>query len=157
MAVFAGMLMVVQSACNGMLETVTDRPVEVGVISLGIGISTLIAVGILFGQLGFPTSGKLMEAPLVGLARPGLRRDCSAFSANRRTTARSGDICRPLCYLLDCAFGHLRPLRPAWVFAASRWNWPVARLYIDGNRHRACLSFLTQANHARNAAHSMPV
>ena len=65
-AVFAGMLMVVQSACNGMLETVTDRPVEVGVISLGIGISTLIAVGILFGQLGFPTSGKADGGTLGG-------------------------------------------------------------------------------------------
>jgi bacterial/archaeal transporter family-2 protein len=62
-AVLAGVLMVVQSACNGMLETIADRPVMVGVISLGIGISTLLAVGILFGQLGFPTTGKLMEAP----------------------------------------------------------------------------------------------
>jgi hypothetical protein len=33
-AVFAGMLMVVQSACNGMLEKMIDRPVTVAVISL---------------------------------------------------------------------------------------------------------------------------
>jgi transporter family-2 protein len=62
-AILSGMLMVVQSACNGMLEKVIDRPVMVGVISLGIGISTLLAVGAVFGQLGFPASGKTIQAP----------------------------------------------------------------------------------------------
>ncbi|MBV9685620.1 MAG: DMT family transporter [Alphaproteobacteria bacterium] len=62
-AILAGMLMVVQSACNGMLEKVIDRPVIVGVISLGTGISTLLTVGIVLGQLGLPTSGKALEAP----------------------------------------------------------------------------------------------
>ena len=62
-AILAGMLMVVQSACNGMLEKVIDRPVMVGVISLGTGISTLLAVGIVLGQLGLPANGKALEAP----------------------------------------------------------------------------------------------
>ena len=62
-AILSGMLMVVQSACNGMLEKVIDRPVVVGVISLGIGISTLLAVGAVSGQLGFPASGKTIQAP----------------------------------------------------------------------------------------------
>jgi bacterial/archaeal transporter family-2 protein len=62
-AILSGMLMVVQSACNGMLEKVIDRPVMVGVISLGIGISTLLAVGAVSGQLGFPVSGKTIQAP----------------------------------------------------------------------------------------------
>src|SRR5438105_3228783 len=62
-AILSGMLMVVQSACNGMLEKIIDRPVMVGVISLGIGVSTLLAVGVVFGQLGFPTSGKTLQAP----------------------------------------------------------------------------------------------
>ena len=55
--------MVVQSACNGMLEKVIDRPVMVGVISLGIGIRRFLAVGAVSGQLGFPTSGKTIQAP----------------------------------------------------------------------------------------------
>jgi transporter family-2 protein len=62
-AIVCGMLMVVQSACNGMLERIIDRPLMVGVISLGIGISTLLAVGLVFGQLGFPAGGKVNEAP----------------------------------------------------------------------------------------------
>jgi bacterial/archaeal transporter family-2 protein len=62
-AILSGMLMVVQSACNGMLEKIIDRPVMVGVISLGIGISTLLAVGVVFGQLGFPASGKALQGP----------------------------------------------------------------------------------------------
>ena len=63
LAIVCGMLMVVQSACNGMLEKIIDRPVMVGVISLGIGISTLLVVGIGFGLLGFPPSAKVNEAP----------------------------------------------------------------------------------------------
>ena len=37
-AIGAGMLMVVQSACNSVLEKVLDRPVLVGVISLSVGV-----------------------------------------------------------------------------------------------------------------------
>src|SRR5438477_5056460 len=62
-AIVCGMLMVVQSACNGMLEKIIDRPVMVGVMSLGIGITTLLAVGVVFGQLGFPTGDKTVQAP----------------------------------------------------------------------------------------------
>jgi transporter family-2 protein len=63
MAILAGMLMVVQSACNGMLEKIIDRPVTVAVISLGVGITTLLVGGALFGQLGFPTDAKAMHVP----------------------------------------------------------------------------------------------
>jgi transporter family-2 protein len=60
-AILSGMLMVVQSACNGMLEKIIDRPVTVAVISLSVGISTLLVGGVFFGQLGFPTGGKAMQ------------------------------------------------------------------------------------------------
>jgi bacterial/archaeal transporter family-2 protein len=62
-AVFAGMLMVVQSACNGMLEKMINRPVTVAVISLSIGITTLLVAGLMLGQLGFSSSGKAGEGP----------------------------------------------------------------------------------------------
>src|SRR2546429_1347464 len=58
-----GMLMVVQSACNGMLEKMIDRPVTVAVISLSIGITTLLVAGLMLGQLGFSSSGKAGEGP----------------------------------------------------------------------------------------------
>ena len=53
-AVMAGMLMVVQASCNSMLEKVFDRPVTVAVISLTVGITALLAGGVLSGQLEFP-------------------------------------------------------------------------------------------------------
>ena len=62
-AIFAGMLMVVQSACNGMLEKIIGRPVTVAVISLSLGITTLLVVGIVFGQLGFSARGHAMQGP----------------------------------------------------------------------------------------------
>jgi hypothetical protein len=62
-AILSGMLMVVQSACNGMLEKIIERPVTVGVISLGVGITTLLVGGALFGQLGFPTDARAMPGP----------------------------------------------------------------------------------------------
>jgi bacterial/archaeal transporter family-2 protein len=62
-AILSGMLMVVQSACNGMLEKIIDRPVTVAVISLSVGIMTLLVGGALFGQLGFPTGDKAMHGP----------------------------------------------------------------------------------------------
>jgi uncharacterized membrane protein YdcZ (DUF606 family) len=37
-AILSGMLMVVQSACNGMLEQIIDRPVMVSVISFVLGL-----------------------------------------------------------------------------------------------------------------------
>jgi transporter family-2 protein len=57
------MLMVVQSSCNGMLEKLIDRPITVAVISLSLGISTLLVIGTLFGQLGLPTYGKIVQGP----------------------------------------------------------------------------------------------
>jgi transporter family-2 protein len=62
-AILSGMLMVVQSACNGMLEKIIDRPVTVAVISLSVGITTLLVGGLLVGQLGFPTDGRTMHGP----------------------------------------------------------------------------------------------
>jgi transporter family-2 protein len=61
-AVMAGMLMVVQAACNGMLEKVFDRPVTVAVLSLSVGIGVLLIGGIALGKLKFPT-GKIAEVP----------------------------------------------------------------------------------------------
>jgi transporter family-2 protein len=60
-AVLAGTLMVVQSGCNAMLENIIDRPIMVGVVSLSIGLTTLIIVGIATGELGFPN--KAIHAP----------------------------------------------------------------------------------------------
>ena len=61
-AVAAGSLMVIQAACNSALERAWDRPMTVAVISLSIGISVLVLVGLAFGQLGLP-SGKAGQAP----------------------------------------------------------------------------------------------
>jgi transporter family-2 protein len=62
-AIFAGTLMVVQSACNGMLEKMIDRPVTVAVISQGLGVTTLLIAGIVSGQLGFSTRGNMIQGP----------------------------------------------------------------------------------------------
>jgi bacterial/archaeal transporter family-2 protein len=62
-AILSGMLMVVQSACNGMLEKIIERPVTVTVVSLGVGITMLLLVGVVSGQLGFPTNGKTIQGP----------------------------------------------------------------------------------------------
>jgi transporter family-2 protein len=61
-AILAGMLMVVQAACNSMLEKALDRPVTVAVLSLSVGISVLLMGGITLGKLEFPT-GKFGEIP----------------------------------------------------------------------------------------------
>jgi transporter family-2 protein len=61
-AIAAGSLMVIQAACNGALERAWERPVTVAVISLSIGISLLVLVGLPLGQLGLP-SGQAMKAP----------------------------------------------------------------------------------------------
>ena len=61
-AVFAGMLMVVQAACNGMLEKVLDRPVTVAVLSLSVGISVLLIGGLALGKLEFPAE-KMAQVP----------------------------------------------------------------------------------------------
>jgi transporter family-2 protein len=62
-AIFPGMLSVLQSVCNGMLEKVVDRPITVALISLSIGVMMLIPVGAVFGQLGFATSERTVQAP----------------------------------------------------------------------------------------------
>ena len=61
-AIAAGSLMVVQAACNSALEKTWERPMTVAVISLSIGISVLVCVGLALGQLGLP-SGKAAQAP----------------------------------------------------------------------------------------------
>ena len=61
-AIGAGSLMVVQAACNSALERAWERPVTVGVISLSIGISLLVILGLALGQLGLP-SDKAAQAP----------------------------------------------------------------------------------------------
>ena len=61
-AIAAGSLMVIQAACNSALERSWERPMTVGVISLSIGISVLVLVGLALGQLGLP-SGKAEQAP----------------------------------------------------------------------------------------------
>ena len=58
----AGSLMVIQAACNSALERAWERPMTVAVISLSIGISILVLVGLALGQLGLP-SGKAEQAP----------------------------------------------------------------------------------------------
>jgi bacterial/archaeal transporter family-2 protein len=50
-AIGAGMLMVVQAACNSLLEKILDRPVLVGVVSLSVGIGVLLSICIALGQL----------------------------------------------------------------------------------------------------------
>jgi transporter family-2 protein len=62
-AILSGMLMVVQSACNGALEKAIDRPVTVGMISLGVGITTLLAAGMILGQLALPSGDKTLQIP----------------------------------------------------------------------------------------------
>ena len=62
-AVIAGTLMVVQSGCNGMLEKIIDRPVMVGVVSQGIGLTTLMIASIATGELGFPDNSRVMQGP----------------------------------------------------------------------------------------------
>ena len=62
LAIAAGSLMVIQAACNSALERAWDRPVTVAVISLSIGISVLVVVGFVLGQLGLP-SGKATQPP----------------------------------------------------------------------------------------------
>ena len=64
-AVFAGLLMVVQSACNGALEKAIERPIVVGIVSLGIGIAALLAAGLVSGQLAFG-AGKGAHMPWWG-------------------------------------------------------------------------------------------
>ena len=49
-AIGAGMLMVVQSACNSMLEKDLDRPVLVGIISLSVGVGVSLSIGIAPGS-----------------------------------------------------------------------------------------------------------
>ncbi len=61
-AILAGTLMVVQSGYNAMLERIIDRPVMVGVVSQGIGLTTLVMAGIATGELGFPDS-RVMQGP----------------------------------------------------------------------------------------------
>ena len=63
MAVLAGTLMVVQSGCNGMLENIIERPVMVGIVSLSVGLTALVIVGIATGELGFPDNGRVMQGP----------------------------------------------------------------------------------------------
>jgi bacterial/archaeal transporter family-2 protein len=61
-AIGAGLLMVVQAACNSALERTWDRPITVGLVSLSMGISVLFIFGVVFGQIGLP-SGKAAQAP----------------------------------------------------------------------------------------------
>jgi transporter family-2 protein len=61
-AITAGLLMVVQAALNGTLEKVLDRPLTVAVISLAVGITVLLAGGVVLGQLAFP-AGKVAQVP----------------------------------------------------------------------------------------------
>ena len=58
LALVAGTLMVVQAGCNGALEKALDRPVMVGAVSLGIGVTALLAVGLMFGQFSPSGAGK---------------------------------------------------------------------------------------------------
>ena len=68
-AIGAGMLMVVQSACNSMLEKVLDRPVLVGVISLSVGVAVLLSIGIVLGQLSVAESQTARKA-MLGVVPP---------------------------------------------------------------------------------------
>jgi transporter family-2 protein len=61
-AIMAGSLMVIQAGCNSALERAWERPMTVGVLSLSIGISVLVIIGLALGQLGLP-SGKAAQAP----------------------------------------------------------------------------------------------
>jgi uncharacterized membrane protein YdcZ (DUF606 family) len=61
-AIAAGSLMVIQAACNSSLERNWERPMTVALISLSIGISVLVVIGLALGQLGL-RSGKAQQAP----------------------------------------------------------------------------------------------
>jgi len=61
-AILAGSLMVVQAACNGALEKALDRPVTVGIVSLGAGITTLALAGLVSNQFELPL-GRAGQAP----------------------------------------------------------------------------------------------
>ena len=55
-AIVAGCLMVVQAACNSTLEKALDRPIAVGVVSMGIGFATLLVTGLAIGELRYPSA-----------------------------------------------------------------------------------------------------
>lgn len=61
-AIGAGVLMVVQSACNGALEKSLDRPVVVGIISLSVGIGVLLSIAVAGGLLTLP-EGQVARVP----------------------------------------------------------------------------------------------
>ena len=62
-AVVAGTLMVVQSGCNATLEKMIGRPVMVGVVSLSVGLATLVIAAVVTGELGFPENSRMPQGP----------------------------------------------------------------------------------------------
>jgi uncharacterized membrane protein YdcZ (DUF606 family) len=61
-AIAAGSLMVIQAAGNSALERNWEWPMTAAVISLSIGISVLVVISLVLGQLRLP-SGKAEQAP----------------------------------------------------------------------------------------------
>jgi len=61
-AIVAGSLMVVQAACNGALEKALDRPVTVGIVSLGMGMTALALAGLVSNQFEL-SLGRAAQAP----------------------------------------------------------------------------------------------
>ena len=99
-AILAGMLMVVQSGCNGMLERILDRPVMVGVVSQALGLTTLVFAGIATGELGFPDSSRIMQGPWWGMARRAVRRCFAVVAADCSTAARRRHLYRTIHHCL---------------------------------------------------------
>ena len=61
-AILAGSLMVVQAGCNSALEKALDRPVTVGIVSLGMGMTALAIAGLVSNQFEL-SFGRVAQAP----------------------------------------------------------------------------------------------
>ena len=87
-AIVAGVLMVVQSACNSALEKSLDRPVVVGIISLSVGIGVLLSIAVAGGLLTLP-EGQVARVPWwAGLGALAVRSRCCRNRSRRRNWAR---------------------------------------------------------------------
>ena len=105
-AIGAGMLMVVQSACNSMLEKVLDRPVLVGIISLSVGVGIMPVDrhrSRATGRLG----RRNRTSAVVGMAGRGLRGNCTVIPAVRGTEAGRGHLYRSVRHRVDHCIGSL--------------------------------------------------
>jgi uncharacterized membrane protein YdcZ (DUF606 family) len=85
-AILAGILMVVQSACDRMLDKVIDQPVMVTVISFSIGLMTLLVADTATDYLGFAGNGQAHARLSAGM-QGSLRCRLSLVAAHCSATA----------------------------------------------------------------------